>query len=536
MKLLILITLLLCFSETTPKKHKNVQKELKQQVGQLSSQNRLKQQPSRYKTVLIAELFRHGARTTTKRDKINFPFTKRIGFGNLTGNGQRMHFLLGQQIRKNYSELFNTAKPPTNFDYLLYSSPLPRSLVSANSHLLGIYPPGKINGDTVSTSQTGEGLRFMSPPGNEIDVVFENKTSDSALPDGFRVFPVLSFQNIDYMFLHNGNKSCPGMGALNTKKGTERSQPREVEETGSVYVRETIKQVEAAGLSSFDIFGKPHWTLYLLNKLFDQSRGYLMYKGEHLPGMTDDLYTQLKLIYSWDFFKFDSTGSPKKPLFHTTTISEELLVNMNKKINGTNDKLKYLMFSGHDSTVYPFMMVHKLINTTCSKRMYEVYMTNKTLIESCQFSPEMAASFLWELNQDLADGRHYVRVLYNGQPVRFCEKNQDDFYCDFRDFEKEAKSRLILSDFMEICKGEKGISEELRFYKTISIALCAVIGFLTVFVVTLFVRLNRKKKRRVGVVDGFGTRLTAGQESVDNKNEFDGYHEAGDDGIQDKKE
>ena len=458
----------------------------------------------KYKTVFIAELFRHGARTTTKVDKANFPFTSEIGFGNLTGNGQRMQFLLGQQIRKNYSELFNTGSGPSNFDYLLYSSPIPRCIVSANSHMLGLYPPGPTAGDKVSTSQTGDGLKYMSPPGDEVpDVVFNNQTFPSALPSGVRVFPILNFQNIDYMFLHNGRETCPGMGSLKSQ-----IDPKTASDT--LDVTETAKQMEAAGLKAEIIFGQSTWTTDLLDKFFDQARAYLYYKGEQFPGMTEDLYTQTRMIASWHF-SGEMSGGPKVAKFHTTTISEQLLVNMNNKINGTNSKLKYLMFSGHDSTVYPFMHAHKIINGTCSKQMYETYMLNKTVIKDCQFLPEFSSSFLWELNKNSVDGEYYVRVLYNAQPIHFCQDNQDDYYCKFSDFEAEVQSRLILPDFMEICKGSGGLWIEHKVYQSLTFIFMATTAFLAVMVVTLMAKL-RKRAKGGGVSQAFETRLTEGQE------------------------
>ena len=466
-----------------------------------------------YKTVLVAELFRHGARTTTKRDKINFPFTKEIGFGNLTGNGQRMHFLRGQEIRKNYSELFNTGQEPTNFDYILYSSPLPRCIVSANSHLLGIYPPGPNMGNKVSTSQTGEGLKYMSPPGEGANVVFNNQTYPSALPGGFRAFPVISFQNIDYMFLHNGEKSCPGIG--NLEHPPTQNSKEESSSFPPLDTRETIKQMNTAGFKSQLIFGESNWSTYLLSRFFDQVRAYLYYNGKQISGMSDDLYTQLRMIFTWEFFQFEVRGSPKNPIFRTTTISEQLLVNMNNKISGKNPNLKYLMFSGHDTTLYPFMYLHKMINMTCSKEMYDTYMKNKTIINTCMFGPEFAASFMWELNKNSADGQYYVRVLYNGQPVHFCQNNQDGYYCKFSDFQTEVKSRLILPNFMQICKGSQQLSVDEKVYKPITIVFMVTTGIFALTTILLLVKVNKGSKGEKSS-ESLESRLTG--EEVDEKN------------------
>lgn len=56
------------------------------------------QQPVGYKTIMVSELIRHGARTGF--GDYDHPYAQEVGIGNLTGNGQRMHFILGQQVKK----------------------------------------------------------------------------------------------------------------------------------------------------------------------------------------------------------------------------------------------------------------------------------------------------------------------------------------------------------------------------------------------------------------------------------------------------
>ena len=78
---------------------------------------------------MIAELFRHGARTSI-HNPLNEEFNKIIGLGNLTPNGMRMHEVLGQQLSQfSYPDIFKA--PYNQRNYLMYSSGVLRTLLSA---------------------------------------------------------------------------------------------------------------------------------------------------------------------------------------------------------------------------------------------------------------------------------------------------------------------------------------------------------------------------------------------------------------------
>lgn len=160
------------------------------------------------KPILLSEMFRHGARTPVFEGylKSSAPHIKEIeniGNGNLTGNGEHMHLLLGMQLKKDYPHLFNpddsefslyqsprfqSMQLPkiNNFQYKLRSSSIHRCIVSAQSHLLGLYPPGKEIGDHLN--HPDHNFAF-EPSYSNLSVNFSNSTN-SALPFGLRVFPV----------------------------------------------------------------------------------------------------------------------------------------------------------------------------------------------------------------------------------------------------------------------------------------------------------------------------------------------------------
>jgi hypothetical protein len=77
----------------------------------------------------LVELWRHGARAAA-RDTFNQPYVKTEGPGNLTGNGMRMHYVLGQSIKEKYKNtLFKDA--PKYSDYEVTCSEVQRTMLSA---------------------------------------------------------------------------------------------------------------------------------------------------------------------------------------------------------------------------------------------------------------------------------------------------------------------------------------------------------------------------------------------------------------------
>ena len=62
-------------------------------------------QAGNYTPLMIAELFRHGARTPFN-NLLNLDFFDKFGGSNLIPTGERQHFLLGSYIRQTYPDLF----------------------------------------------------------------------------------------------------------------------------------------------------------------------------------------------------------------------------------------------------------------------------------------------------------------------------------------------------------------------------------------------------------------------------------------------
>lgn len=173
--------------------------------------------------------------------------------------------------------------------------------------------------------------------------------------------------------------------------------------------------------------------------------------------MTDEIYLQLKLVGSW-YYNYRYYTEETFVKVYTTEVTKELLANFKNKIaDPDNNKLKYLMFSGHDDNVFPFMRAHNLTSAACMRQRYIDHVDPKqsSIISDspCYFLPGFASSFLWELSKK--GDKFYVKTTFEGQPIKFCDENEDEFYCSFENFEKKAFEVLILEqDVREYCQGK----------------------------------------------------------------------------------
>ena len=458
-----------------------------------------------FEPILLAELSRHGARTSIKYPKEDYVL--KLGPGNLTGNGQRMHFLLGQQLKKNYPNLFNiTADKYRNEAYLLYSSGVPRTIESAYSQLVGLFPPGPQSGDQVSTNQLTQAWT-MTPPFQNFSIDLINKTK-SALPGGYRAAPVINAANNDTLFNQVMERDCPN--AFKLKSTTKKTQYK----ANNFKANETIQRVLKAGFSP-SIFGLESWTLQSLTKLYDHWVSYLYYFGKFPKGVDEKLYTEFVYMKAWTkLFELTNVDYSK---FYTTKISEELLTIFDEKTSGGKPHLRFLFFSGHDSTIAPFLHHQKAMTVDCTLKRYSDYLKNRTLdkittestendggrdaSQECAVNPPFASNYLWELNQKKGTNEYYVRVIYNGEVLNFCpegSKTAPGGFCLYKDFKKQMTQINILStaDWNKVCFGTKEKEKESAVIflggskSWFWVMVCS--GFTTLFWAWVAVRLYRR--------------------------------------------
>ena len=136
--------------------------------------------------------FRHGARAPQAIDNnyLDVFGEKWTNPGELTGMGQRMHYILGLRNRIRYitQQKFLSEKFDPH-EILIYSSSFNRTLVSASSNLQGLYPQIAEKGEVLTEAQEKMSYPQVDVKCNEIDKEIE-RLNGKALPEYMMITPV----------------------------------------------------------------------------------------------------------------------------------------------------------------------------------------------------------------------------------------------------------------------------------------------------------------------------------------------------------
>ena len=148
--------------------------------------------------IFVATHFRHGARAPMKvdanfRDHVKEKWTNP---GELTGVGQRMHYILGLRNRMRYiTDTYHFLKEKfDSHEILIYSTHFNRTILSAYAQLQGLYPESEELGDILDENQ--EKLAFpdlnYSYPKIEEEL---KKIKGKAMPNLMTLIPVRMINN-----------------------------------------------------------------------------------------------------------------------------------------------------------------------------------------------------------------------------------------------------------------------------------------------------------------------------------------------------
>jgi len=143
------------------------------------------------KPKFVQEICRHGARAP----EVDYPYEGfPNGKGMLTSSGLRQHYLIGHQLRKRYvkehEEDETKLLSPTYVPSEIYvrSTQVQRTIQSADSQLLGLYPLGTAK--KLKQTQVENSLPHISI--QDEDIILK-KLRDSAIQGDFQPIPVHNF-------------------------------------------------------------------------------------------------------------------------------------------------------------------------------------------------------------------------------------------------------------------------------------------------------------------------------------------------------
>ena len=314
--------------------------------------------------VFLYTHFRHGARAPLDIDET---FTDKMGEswtnpGELTGVGQRMHYLLGLRNRLKYikNQQFLSEKFDPH-EILIFSSDLNRTMVSVSSQLQGLYPQKEEQGEKLTTEQQTKAF----PPVDVSDSYIQegiNNLGNNALPHLMTLAPVR-------MVNVNDRK----MNVYDISECTEeRDQTKEINSEIPEFVM-YLEQFNAQYGSSLDKYFDTHkgnYTWKEINDICDSflsdyvdSREMATFKSKtelDFDELNEKCFEFFKMYYLYSFH-----GDEEKKLAHvdSSKIMRELVYYITRRLDSDissadedsnfkdYSRPRMIMTSGHDSTV-----------------------------------------------------------------------------------------------------------------------------------------------------------------------------------------
>lgn len=414
LKVLILLGLIMTGMKSTPQK-------------------KSKHNPKDFKTKYLIEIISPGTKTPDYPDLVG-DIVKKYGPDALTPNGQRQHYTLGQQIREDYSSFFKGEA--STKDYVAYSAQSPASQSSARSHLYGLFPKFKIN----TINMVGNDTRF--PAWEKISDNFE--LTSTSLPFGYKPSSlIIESEAYDTVFFPSLYKACPNAGREQVS-----------ESTGNMIMLEAVvkdfgNKLMKQGFTPQKYFDKQVWIPERLSIIYDSINSQYFTDNKLVALLKTEDLKSLQLISG--MYKIAKHFPNELNLkVYTHNIAELMIESFTM---GPQQGRKYTLFSGLDKTLLAFMNSLKLTNFECLKDRF----INDYGDEKCLNPPQFASNLLFVLTQNLK-GEDYVKTVFNGKSVAFCDEVEYAEYCPYEVFVKKAMGSLMLDSLSNFCGDDEMVS------------------------------------------------------------------------------
>ncbi|XP_020506426.3 lysosomal acid phosphatase isoform X1 [Labrus bergylta] len=261
------------------------------------------------KLVYVTVLFRHGDRSPVKAYPTD-PYQESAwpqGFGQLSQEGMRQHFNLGQFFRNRYKGFLNESYE--RHEISVRSTDYDRTLMSAEANLAGLYPP------------TGQ-------------QVFKTDLQ-------WQPIPVHTVPQSEEKLLSFPRHDCPRYELLMT----ETEQAEEFLNVTTSY-QDFIEFVrDKTGLNKTDV--ESVWSVH--DTLFCESR-----HNKSAPDwVTPEVMQKLRFLKDFGFKVFFGVHNPQeKSRLQGGILLGEIVQNISKMaVPDPKNKLKLMMLSAHDTTV-----------------------------------------------------------------------------------------------------------------------------------------------------------------------------------------
>ncbi|CAG9323783.1 unnamed protein product [Blepharisma stoltei] len=328
-------------------------------------------------TIFVVEVSRHGARTPVSfQPWDNDGRWSTYQPGELTPEGMRQHYLIGAELRNRYiveTQLLNETfyQPQIN----AYSTDVHRTLQSAESQMMGLYPPS--TGPNLRVPQLEETAVPPIEVYNETEIIQE--LGQSALPNNTQVVPVHT-DSSDREYLLLADDTCERYRYLVKlrKNSTDvlnlKSESAGIYQTIMAYFKVSLDEAESMFSDIVDSLRCNNWYGFTVPAVF----------GESFFTQANLLDDQLNQLVSY------------VPDLLSRYAGSDFLSNLSYLLNNAKNQannLKFQFYSAHDDTLLNILSALQLGNL---------------------LQPTFASTLIFELIQDDNNaGIYNVTLTYN---------------------------------------------------------------------------------------------------------------------------
>lgn len=380
-----------------------------------------------HKLLFVAELCRHGDRTPLGEAPTDVLPVSRWpeGIGQLTTIGQRAHYDLGQRLRKRY--VVDLAFLPGSYSRdALYvrSTDIDRTLMSATSQLMGLYPADNAS----STYDVRE--KFGHPP---------RHASAAGLPNGVQPIPVHTVSTAhDPMLLPGAN--CARHAQLASEKLASDEFSNKVRDS-----RAFLDQL--AALAGMPKDNEP-FTMHQAARVWDTWFCCMSHDVPLPPGVTPDIVNKAGDLANW-LLDLSNRGQEVRRLragltlnavreYMLQTAAAAVRASTDSTGDGTDSNIikakKFVLFSAHDTTVAATLAAMGVFDGK-----YPPY--NSTLIWELWQNTSSPSSSDAQQHATRPSIITFVRVLYNDVPLTLPGCDSPD--CEFGTYVRATKDVTI---------------------------------------------------------------------------------------------
>ena len=380
----------------------------------------------------IIEIFRHGARAPLHDYDPNWDPSD---YGALTAVGMRQHYILGKLLASKYPTIFGAAYDPNQI-YVL-SDTTPRCIQSAQSQLQGIYE-GK--GPEL---KTGYPASLAIPPYKDgrVGDIASALTGIEALPN-HNIAPIVNIieEKDTYIFKNNGPE-CPN-GAIWEKENAKSERAEE----GLEIFHDTIKKINKKAEGAFKIKKLKELKQFCETMMADLADNRVL---PYKIGKDEALVSNIK--YAYGFAAYQIWGGQRQQVeLYSFGLIDAILKQMEAFKKGEK-YYKAVLYSGHDSNVFSVLAAFGVLHTSCVLENYYASLEGKELpFQNCTY-PYFASNMVVEFYNATVNESASVKVLYNGQVLRFCNGQEKCPYEDFVVFARNATGNMTLEAYPEKC-------------------------------------------------------------------------------------